>query len=201
MTATDAIFFDLDGTLLTLSKEYPEIVAETFTAVEGTVQEEWVDQYNEAFFELFGAHEPDPIERAFASIEGCSNANRLTEELRSREANASQVPTDAHEDLTRLGDHFALGVLTNGLPGWQRYKLQEHELDQYFDTVVTSYEAGAHKPDPAPYRLAEERLSAQRYAMIGDDSTDVEGAENVAWTGYRYRGSGFRDVPECLDWS
>ena len=65
---------------------------------------------------------------------------------------------------------------------------------------VFSYEAGAHKPDPAPYLLAERRLPASEYAMVGDSADDVEGARQVGWTAYRYTGGGFGDLPDALDW-
>jgi HAD superfamily hydrolase (TIGR01509 family) len=34
-------------------------------------------------------------------------------------------------------------------------------LDDYFDAVVTAGEAGAGKPDPAPYRAALKKLAAE----------------------------------------
>ena len=84
MTNAKAIFFDLDGTLLEHRRAYPEILAATFEAVEGEVREECIERYNDVFYELFGAYEPDPVRRAFASIDACSEPNLLAEELRSR---------------------------------------------------------------------------------------------------------------------
>ena len=198
--ATEAIFFDLDGTLLSLTREYGELLAETFTAVVGDVQEEWTEQYTDTFYELFGACEPDPVERAFASIDACSAPSLLAEELHDREVAACRPPDGVYEDLERLAEGHALGVLTNGLPGWQRRKLREHELEQYFDVVVTTYEVGAHKPAPAPYRACEARLPASAYGMVGDAATDIEGAENAGWAGYRYAGGGFSEIPAAFEW-
>jgi putative hydrolase of the HAD superfamily len=47
-----------------------------------------------------------------------------------------------------------------------------------FDAVVTSAEARRPKPDPAPFRLALERLevSADRALHVGDEDCDREGA-------------------------
>lgn len=200
MSSTRAIFFDLDGTLLDLRHEYQDILSETFNAIEGEVRNNWIEQYNEKFFELFRNCEPDPVKQAFASIEPCSEPQSLAEELRKRETAACQPPKDIHNDLGRLTENYALGVLTNGFPEWQRGKLRKYNLDQYFDTVVTSYEAGAHKPEEAPYRIAEQRLPAETYAMIGDSDEDITGAKNAEWTAYRYSGSGFGDIPAELDW-
>ena len=65
--------------------------------------------------------------------------------------------------------------------------LRRLQLDGLFDTVVTSAEAGAAKPDPAPFLLALERLGAvpARALHIGDDAVDEQGARaagmSFAW--------------------
>jgi putative hydrolase of the HAD superfamily len=201
MPDTEAILFDLDGTLLALERSYSELLAETFRAVEGKSRETWVEQYSEAFADLFGRVEQDPVERAFASIEACTEPEALAEELHRRETAACRPPDGTHETLERLAERYALGVLTNGMPGWQRHKLREAGLDRHIEAVVTSYEAGAHKPDTAPYRLAEQRLPAERYAMVGDSASDIEGAENAGWAACRYTGDGFDELPEAIDWA
>jgi putative hydrolase of the HAD superfamily len=57
-------------------------------------------------------------------------------------------------------------------------KLEAIGLDGWFDCVVTSAEAGVPKPDPAPFRLALERLgvAAERALHVGDSPADEEGA-------------------------
>jgi putative hydrolase of the HAD superfamily len=51
-------------------------------------------------------------------------------------------------------------------------------LTASIDTVVTSAEAGAPKPDPAVFRLALERLAVapERAVHVGDSAADEEGA-------------------------
>ena len=72
---------------------------------------------------------------------------------------------------------FALACVGN----WD-ISLEEHldalGLSSYFGTVVTSAEAGAPKPDPAPFRLALDRIGVEagRALHIGDSETDREGA-------------------------
>jgi len=200
MDSTRAILFDLDGTLVELQRGYDEILAETFRAVNGEARAAWREQYTDAFADLFGRVEPEPVRRAFASIDACPDPGLLATELRRRETAACRPPAGTHETLERLGETHALGVLTNGMPGWQRHKLREHGLDEHVGAVVTSYEAGAHKPDEAPYRLAERRLPAPDHAMVGDSATDIEGAENAGWVACRYTGGGFGDLPATLDW-
>jgi putative hydrolase of the HAD superfamily len=56
--------------------------------------------------------------------------------------------------------------------------LAEAGLTRLLDTVVSSAEAGAPKPDPRPFRLALERLGVEpdRALHVGDDEADRAGA-------------------------
>lgn len=201
-----AVFFDLDGTLLEYDREYPAVLSAAFREVRGEVREAWLETYDEAFFEAFERCEPEPYRRAFAAVgraHPASGADRdaaaLVEALREREIAACEPPASAVDALERLSETHTLGVLTNGLPEWQRAKLEAHDLAEHFEAVVASYEVGAHKPDPEPYRVAERRLPADAYAMVGDAAADVEGAEAAGWRAHRYEGGGFADLPAALE--
>lgn len=53
-------------------------------------------------------------------------------------------------------------------------------LDHYFDYIVTSEEAGADKPDPAPFKIALEKVKPKGSTiwMIGDNPVnDIQGAK------------------------
>ncbi len=181
----EAVYIDLDGTLLSFTREYDDLVADAFRRVEGECRDEWITTYGERFFELFEAQEPSPSERAFAAMSDRPEA--LADALLEAEVDASEPPPGLRRDLSLLGTDRRLGVLTNGVPEWQRRKLSAHDLTEEFDAIVTSYEAGAHKPAPEPFSLAEERLPADDYVMIGDADADVEGARRAGWAARRYR--------------
>jgi len=181
----EVVYADLDGTLLSFTREYDDLVADAFRHVEGECHSEWVTTYADRFFELFETQEPEPFKRAFAAVSDRPKA--LADALLEAEIDASEPPPNLRRDLSLLGTDRRLGVLTNGVPEWQRRKLAAHGLIEEFDAIVTSYEAGAHKPDPEPFELAEERLPADAYAMIGDGDADVEGARRAGWSAYRYR--------------
>lgn len=74
------------------------------------------------------------------------------------------------EALRRLRAHgLALAVVAN----WDfslHAHLRRHELAEWFDVVVTSAETGVKKPDPAPFRLALDRLGVEagRAVHVGD---------------------------------
>lgn len=197
-----AIVFDLDGTLLRADRAYRDVLAGAIADARGDgdddVPEVWLETYDEAFFEHFSACEPDPVRRAFARLDGCSDPDAYARALHEQEIASLSPPENVHDDLERLAASFDLGVLTNGVRDWQVAKLRAHDLETYFDAVVASYEVGSHKPAERPYRALEERLPADRYGMVGDSDADVDGARNVGWAAYRYEGDGFEELPDVL---
>jgi len=178
---TTAICFDCDGTLLRLERSYGEILTEAFETELGHCSDELLSAYDEAFFAAFDALEPDPVETAMAAaldstaVDGDPEA--LAEALHTVEQEATTVPDGTRESLGALGETDRLAVITNGVGDWQRAKLAHHDLLSHFETVVTSYEAGAHKPDAAPFEELRSRIDAEQYVMVGDDyEADIEGA-------------------------
>jgi putative hydrolase of the HAD superfamily len=76
---------------------------------------------------------------------------------------------------------FQLGVIGNSTEGILE-RLKNLKLSQYLDIVVFSQEAGAEKPDPAPFKLALNRSgrSPSECIFVGDSLvTDIPGARNV----------------------
>lgn len=196
----NAIFFDLDGTLLHFTRDYREVLAETLETVHGECRDRWLDAYNETFFDLLEACEAHPYRRAFAAIGLDSPPEQLVETLRQVETETCQPPADAHKHLERLAERYKLGVLTNGVREWQKHKLESHGLLGYFDAVVVSYDVGVHKPDRAPFNAAEARLPADEYAMVGDSDADIDGAQKAGWSTFRYDGGGFGSLPGAIHW-
>lgn len=196
----NAIFFDVDGTLLHFTRDYREVLAETFETVHGESRDRWLDAYNETFFDLLEACEANPYRRAFAATGLESPPEQLVETLRQVETEMCQPPGDAHKHLERLAENYKLGVLTNGVPEWQKHKLESHGLRRYFDAIVISYDVGVHKPDIAPFNAAEAHLPADEYAMVGDSDADIDGAQKAGWSTFRYDGGGFGSLPDAIDW-
>lgn len=86
-------------------------------------------------------------------------------------------------DFLALAREFGigLGIVTNLTAQIQFRKLVHLGLDTAIDIVVTSEQAGANKPDAAPFLLARERMALPENAviwMVGDDAaTDLAGAK------------------------
>ena len=185
------ICFDLDGTLVHLTRSYEDIVVDALGEHLADPSPELAETYSEAFFAAFEALEPEPFRRGMEAVLAETGADAdpaaMVDSLREAEYAATAVPEGARASLEGLGEAETLVVLTNGTPDWQVGKLAHHDLQGLFDAVVTSYEAGAHKPDAAPFDLVRERLPAEEYVMVGDDDeADVEGARAAGFTPIRY---------------
>lgn len=77
--------------------------------------------------------------------------------------------------LQRLSTRVRLGVVTGRPAADARRFLDQHDLADLFETVVTMEDAPA-KPDPAPVRLALQRMGVKRAWMVGDTPDDQRAA-------------------------
>ena len=194
----DAVFFDLDETLITQKHSFQELGHATFEAfaerLPGVTRERfwdrfWADALDMWFMMIDGAIEPEQ-----ARIRPYINALRalgVGESLAAEMAGHSErlliegtslVPA-AVPVLDVLRDAGKkVGIITNGFPGPQRGKLARHGLDAHVDFVVVSGEVGAHKPNPAIFHEALEMAGCVPYraVYVGDQpDVDVLGAESA----------------------
>lgn len=90
---------------------------------------------------------------------------------------------DAAALLDALRPHAPVAMVTNGISGVQRAKIERLGLDQWFDCIVISDEVGVSKPDPAIFDLVFAEIGEDRRArsvMVGDSlSSDIAGAQNA----------------------
>jgi putative hydrolase of the HAD superfamily len=213
-----AVFFDLDHTLVAFETEYATVLREVTERHFGGGDEAFEVTYSDRFLELLGDQAEAPYRRAFEhalaehDYGGAEvSVEALVETLRECEVAGVAPSPGVERALAELRDRdVGVGVLTNGVPGFQLAKLRGHDLDALVDASVVSYEAGAHKPDAAPFALAAERLPADEYVMVGDSyEADVEGAREFGWRGIHYAPDGdspasdplasFDDLGELLD--
>ena len=103
----------------------------------------------------------------------------------------------AERSLARLrAAGLALACVSNWDLSLAAY-LEEAGLADHFDTVVSSAEAGAPKPDEAVFRLALERLGVEpeRALHVGDGDGDRQGA---AAAGLAFEPTPLTTLPERL---
>jgi len=200
---TTAIWFDLDGTLVSFP-DYGAVLATACDAVGIGDADAFAAAYNDTFFEHFGDLASDPYRRAaadaLATVDADVAPGSFVAALRDAEFDAVETPPAVRETLSTLAAaaDVAVGVCTNGVPEWQRRKLRESGLAAHLDATVVSYEAGEHKPAPGPFERAEAAIEADRRAMIGDgEESDVAGARERGWEAVHVDGPA--DVPAAVD--
>lgn len=176
-----AVFFDIDGTLLTekplimlLLPQVYDKLSKKFGISKGDARLRFLREISERkntyewhdwnfFFESFG------IDFKY-------------ENLIKTYPHKIQVFPDVIPTLDWLrGKGYKLGVVTSG-PEYQRLKLRIAKLDRYFDVIVTREDVKTVKPDPKIFLYACEKVGVEpkESIMIGDDlNQDVYGPRNV----------------------
>ena len=100
--------------------------------------------------------------------------------------------------LGRLGERFALALVTDGLPLMQSKKVAALGLEGLVDPIVYCWEIGAPKPDPGGYREALRRLglTSQEALVIGDNpGHDLAAAARLGSRAIRVRRGRFVAEP------
>lgn len=88
------------------------------------------------------------------------------------------------ELLDYLNPKYSLHIITNGFKEVQQGKLNQANIDHYFDTVTNSEMVGVKKPNPKIFNHALERARAipEHSIMIGDNyEADIQGALNMGF--------------------
>lgn len=171
-----AIFFDLDGTILTYDRSFPEIFETVCERMDVPYDREIEAYYTERFFENFRDFRPNPFvtaaREAVYEFDLDVDGKELGEARIDAEIEALQVPDGVRPALEDLSDRYVLGVLTNGVAPVQKRKLELHDLDDLFDAVLVSEEIGALKPDPDIFEAARRAVPAVDYVYVGDSIED-----------------------------
>jgi putative hydrolase of the HAD superfamily len=78
---------------------------------------------------------------------------------------------------------YATAILSNSADGARREEQRRFGFEQLVDTIIYSHEVGLAKPDPAVFRLTEERLGVEPHEIVFLDDHDghVEAARQLGW--------------------
>lgn len=113
---------------------------------------------------------------------------------------------DADEVLVQLAGRVKLGIVTNGVRGLQRRKLNGCGLLHWFDAVAVSGEVGIGKPQPGIFEWTARQLGVplSRCLMVGDNpERDVQGGLNAGlatvWIDRGLRARGAKATFECRE--
>lgn len=203
----DAVTIDAFGTLVLLEDPTERL--------QEALAENGVDRSRAVVAAAFGAEASHYRPRSARGRDGPSLAELRTEcvavFLRQVEADlepASFVPAfmagirfrpaaGAREAVAALS---ASGLGLACVANWDislRHQLERLELAESFQTILSSAEAGAEKPDPGIFRLAISRLGVppSRALHIGDEPADWDGARAA---GMHFEPAPLATLPERL---
>ena len=176
----EALLFDLDGVLADVSGSFREAIRQTATSfgvevtpehitrekARGDANNDW--RLTHRLIEAGGAEATlDEVTTTFEALYQGTDAEpglRATEKL-----------LVDRSTLQRLAETLPLAVVTGRPRADAERFLSEQGITDLFPTVVTMEDAAA-KPDPAPVRLALQRLGVRHAWMLGDTPDDIRAA-------------------------
>jgi HAD superfamily hydrolase (TIGR01548 family) len=178
--APDALLFDMDGVLADVSRSYRRAIVDTAASWDVTVT---ADDIAAAKAAGNATNDWDLTRRLLADrgVEApLDEVTRRFERLYQGDGTTAglyrtESPRLDRDTLERLAARWRLGVVTGRPRGDAERFLDDHGLSDLFSTVVTMEDAPS-KPDPAPVRLAMERIGARHAWMVGDTPDDLRAA-------------------------
>jgi epoxide hydrolase-like predicted phosphatase len=83
-----------------------------------------------------------------------------------------ELDIELRDFASRLRPRYTTAILSNSADGARREEQRRHGLEDLVDLLVYSHEVGLAKPDPAIYRLTEERLGVDAHEIVFLDDRD-----------------------------
>lgn len=194
MAEYDAILFDLDGTLLNTIELIVRSYQHTFRQHLAREVERGriLEQLGRTLYdhlELYAPKDPDLL--------GAMVQTYRTFNLANHDELALLFPgvADALRELRAQG--YRLAVVSSKVRPTVLRGLQLFSLESLFETLVCFEDTEAHKPDPAPVKLALQRLGVlpERALMVGDSPADLEAGRQA---GTRTASVGWSVFPQEL---
>jgi HAD superfamily hydrolase (TIGR01549 family) len=181
-TEVEAVFFDLDGTLIDTDDAMIERAAKWFQPLAWLFPQ--IDPKRVLHRAIMASEGPTNAFLTFLDILGLDDelfalGDRLRR-LRGLRTPANFQPVDGVVEAVReLSGRYQLGVVTTRSRRDAQAFLEQHALADCFSVVVTHEDTWRLKPHPGPIRYAAEQLgvAVERCLMVGDTSVDVRAAK------------------------
>jgi len=179
----EALLFDLDGVLVDVSGSYRRAIVDTAARWGVKLTPEDVADGKAAG----DAANDWKLTRRLLAEQGVDvDLSELTEVFEELYQGTAEVPGHRRHETLRVDREFLarlaavrpLGVVTGRPRADAERVLSENDIDGLFAAVICMEDAPA-KPDPAPIRLALERLGVGTAWMVGDTVDDVRAARRA----------------------
>ena len=189
------IFFDLDHTLWDFDKNSALTFEKIFKLNNIEVNlEEFLDIYVPLNFQYWKLFREDKIDKAFLRYGRLNDTfkqlnikvktsiiYKLSDDYITFLSTFNHLFEGTIEILEYLESKYKLHIITNGFKEVQQGKLNNANIEKYFDTVTNSEMVGVKKPNPKIFNHALNKAGANKEnsIMIGDNyEADILGALN-----------------------
>lgn len=178
-TGMEAVLFDLDGTLMDTDDQMVEQLALWLQHLG------WSGLREAARWLVMAAEGPTNMLLTLLDILGLDapllGLQRRLRRLRGVTAPDYRLMEGAGAALAALEPRYRLGIVTTRGREDAGAFLDQHDLGDVFDVVVTREATWRLKPHPEPIREAARRLGVrvERCVMVGDTTVDVKGARRA----------------------
>lgn len=119
------------------------------------------------------------------------------------EAYCGELDVELRDFAASLRPAYTTAILSNSADGARREEQRRYGFEQLVDVIIYSHEVGLAKPDPAVFRLTEQRLGAQPHEIVFLDDQDrhVEAARRAGWQAVLHRSTAesIREITELLE--
>jgi pyrophosphatase PpaX len=166
----NTILFDFDGTIMDTNQVIINSWQHTFRTLTGAERPmaDIVATFGEILHDTAARFFPDvPVEETVEVYRSYHRANF---------GPMISVFPGVRELLAELKKRrFTLAIVTSRLPSTTMEGLEQYELADYFDLIVTCDDCKKFKPDPEPVLVALERLGKrpEEALMVGDTRNDI----------------------------
>ncbi|GHC49205.1 YjjG family noncanonical pyrimidine nucleotidase [Ulvibacter litoralis] len=212
------VFFDLDHTLWDFDKNsffaFQRVFKTHEIALDVQVFVETYEPINLDYWRLFREEKVSKQELRRGRLIDAFSVFDITFPVDSIDAMAEsyidELPVDNHllegsmDILNYLAEKYRLHIITNGFQQVQLLKLKNSGISDFFETVTSSEEVGAKKPNPLVFETALQKgkTKASQSIMIGDSfEADILGAETVGMETlfYNYRNETIPEGYKLID--
>ena len=192
------LFIDLDGTMWDFDKNARDTLQEIFDAhnfkISGVESfETFLQTYQNINTELWALFREGKISKDFLSKERFrktlaelsqdeNKASEIAQQYLAWTSEKTQLYTHVFDTLQYLKKKYSMHILTNGFNEVQYKKIENSGLSSLFQTIITSDDAGAKKPEKDFFDYAFQHTGAVpgETLMIGDnEDVDIAGAVNA----------------------
>lgn len=188
MSNYKAVLFDLDDTLLNrnkaIDKMFSIVLDKCYENAEFSAKHEMLFKFWEYDKRSYG--DSDKVKVIVSFFDEFPPIFRLQHSIIQEFWNDNfplcfSISQNTLDIINTIKKYAKIAIITNGSIQRQKAKINNTNLNSYFDTIIISEEVGFCKPDKRIFELALKKLSVQpeEALFVGDDiEKDIGGCQN-----------------------